>query len=134
MLERKHFRISLRTFVEVAASAVLLFAVALAAHAQTPPATVAGPLRDPWVPPELRKPPTTTPAQGAELRAQAERKLKAGFDAVAGSAGTLTRAQATAGGLGFIAGHFDEIDQDQTGAVRFADVKRFLKTRGAQLN
>jgi hypothetical protein len=99
-----------------------------------PPATVMGPIRDPWVPPELRKPPATPPAQGAELRAQVERKLKASFDAAAGSAGTLSREQASAAGLGLIAKHFDEIDQGKTGSVRFDDVKRYLRQRGAQLD
>jgi hypothetical protein len=93
------------------------------------------PLRDPWVPPESRKPSEAPPSEGAALRAQVERKLKQAFDAadVAG-AGSLTRQQATAAGLGFVARHFDEIDRQKTGAVRFDDVKRYLVERGAQLN
>jgi hypothetical protein len=123
-------------FAKPAAVICLLIVTASPIHAQTPPpATVSStPLRDPWVPPALRKPSTAAPSQGADLRAQTERKLKAGFDAAAGSAGTLTRDQASAAGLGFIAKHYDEIDQGHTGAVRFADVKRFLQSRGAQLD
>ncbi len=52
-----------------------------AAAAESPPATIERPMRDPWVPPELRKPAPAPPTQGAALRAQVERKLKAGFDA-----------------------------------------------------
>lgn len=115
----------------------LSLAAAFPSYSQTaspPPATSAGPMRDPWVPPKARIPSTTPPVEGAELRAQVERKLKRDFDAAAGSAGTLTRAQAKAAGLGLIAQHFDEIDQNKTGTVRFEDVKRFLKKRGAQLD
>jgi hypothetical protein len=93
------------------------------------------PLRDPWVPPESRKPSTATPAEGAALRAQVERKLKKAFDAADVShSGSLTRQQANAAGLGFVARHFDQIDRQKVGAVRFEDVKRYLIERGAQLD
>jgi hypothetical protein len=93
------------------------------------------PLRDPWVPPESRKTPTATPTEGAALRAQVERKLKLAFDAAdVGHTGSLTREQASAAGLGFVAKHFDEIDRQKSGAVGFDDVKRFLVVRGAQLD
>jgi hypothetical protein len=46
----------------------------------------------------------------------------------------LTRQQANAAGLGFVARHFDQIDRQKAGAVRFEDVKRFLIERGAQLD
>ena len=94
------------------------------------------PLRDPWVPPELRnKGPTATPTEGPALRAQVERKLKLAFDAAdASHTGSLTREQASAAGLGFVAKHFDEIDRQKTGTIRFDDVKRFLVARGAQLD
>jgi len=93
------------------------------------------PLRDPWVPPESRKPSTATPAEGAALRAQVERKLKKAFDAADVShSGSLTRQQANTAGLGFVARHFDQIDRRKAGAVRFEDVKRYLIERGAQLD
>jgi hypothetical protein len=93
------------------------------------------PLRDPWVPPDARKPSTTPPTEGAALRAQVERKLKQGFDAADVShSGALTRQQAAAAGLGFIAKHFDAIDRQKTGAVRFDDVKRYLVEQGAELD
>ena len=93
------------------------------------------PLRDPWVPPDARKPSTAPPTEGAALRAQVVRKLKRDFDAAdVGHTGALTRQQATAAGLGFIAQHFDAIDRQKTGAVRFDDVKRYLVEQGAALD
>jgi hypothetical protein len=89
---------------------------------------------DPWVPPELRHPAPTRATQGAELRAQVAQKLKADFDAAAGATGTLTQVQARAAGLGLVARHFGEIDQTNSGVVRFEDVKRFLQRRGAQID
>jgi hypothetical protein len=106
-----------------------------AATAQSPPATIETTIRDPWVPPELRTPAPAPPAQGAALRAQVERKLKAGFDAADVSrSGAVTRDQARAAGLGYIVKHFDDIDRQRAGAVSFDDVKRFLRGRGAQLD
>ena len=93
------------------------------------------PLRDPWVPPESRKASAATPTEGAALRAQVERKLKKAFDAADVShTGSLTRQQANAAGLGLVARHFDQIDRNKTGAVRFDDVKRYLIEQGAQLD
>jgi hypothetical protein len=108
-------------------------AVALPLHAQI--AQQSTTLVDPWVPPALRKPATTAPSQGTELRAQVERKLKANFDAAAvNTGGSLTQAQASAAGLGYVAKHFGEIDQNKAGAVRFEDVKQYMQKRGAQFN
>lgn len=127
-----------RTLVLAAAALMLAPGSALparAASADSPPATIETPLRDPWVPPELRKPAHSPAPQGAALRAKVERKLKAGFDAAdVNGSGTLTREQARAAGLGYIATHFDEIDRQHAGAVSFDDVKRFLRGRGAQLD
>ncbi|HEX4522830.1 MAG TPA: EF-hand domain-containing protein [Casimicrobiaceae bacterium] len=105
-----------------------------AATAQSPPGTIETTIRDPWVPPELRTPVRGPAPQGAALRAQVERKLKAGFDAAdVNRSGTVTREQARAAGLGYIVRHFDDIDSQRAGAVSFDDVKRFLRARGAQL-
>ncbi|MBL8523410.1 MAG: EF-hand domain-containing protein [Betaproteobacteria bacterium] len=90
---------------------------------------------DPWVPPSARKAAPAVPTQGAALQEQVERKLKQRFDAAATQqSGSLTKAQAEAAGLGFIAQNFDAIDTRKTGAVRFDDVKRYLRERGAVLN
>jgi hypothetical protein len=75
----------------------------------------------------------TRPASvGATLDADAERHLRASFDAAdTAHRGTLTRAQAQAGGFGWIANHFDAIDTQHAGRVSFDDVKRYLDaTRG----
>jgi len=125
--------------VAVVAAVPLLLAVATlsaeAIAADNPPASAQTPLRDPWVPPEARKPSLAPPTEGAALRAQVERKLRQQFDAAdVGRTGALTRDQANAGGLGYITRHFDEIDRGKTGAVRFEDVKRFLRERGAALD
>lgn len=106
-----------------------------AATAQSPPATIETTIRDPWVPPALRTPVPGAATQGAALRAQVERKLKAGFDkADVDRSGTVTRVQARAAGLGYIVRHYDDIDRQRAGAVSFDDVKRFLRSRGAQLD
>jgi hypothetical protein len=106
-----------------------------AATAQSPPATIETTIRDPWVPPELRTPAPTPAPRGAALRAEVERKLKAGFDrADVDRSGTVTRDQARAAGLGYIVKHFDDIDRQRAGAVSFDDVKHFLRGRGAQLD
>ncbi|MEP7155374.1 MAG: EF-hand domain-containing protein [Betaproteobacteria bacterium] len=92
-------------------------------------------MQDPWVPPALRNAPAATPTQGAELRAQVEAKLKDRFQmADTKSTGTLTREQAQAAGLGFVVKHFDQIDVQKTGAVKFDDIKVFLRERGARLD
>lgn len=93
------------------------------------------PVRDPWVPPDARKPSTAAPSEGAALGAQVERKLRQAFDAADVShTGSLTRQQASAAGLGFVARHFDEIDRQQSGAVRFDDVKRYMVEHGAKFD
>ncbi len=122
----------------ITAMASLLVSVALPAYAQTtlsPPAVMEQPLRDPWVPPAARKPSAAPPTQGAELRKQVEQKLKAVFEtAAAAHSGSVTLAQAKAANLGLVVRHFDEIDVNHSGAVRFDDVKTFLKNRGANLD
>ncbi|MEP6679103.1 MAG: EF-hand domain-containing protein [Betaproteobacteria bacterium] len=104
-------------------------ATAFVAAAQT-----SAPMLDPWVPPALRKAAPRPPVEGAELKAQVERKLRASFDAadVAG-AGSLTRAQAQAAGLGYVAKNFERIDAAGTGRVTFDDLKRYLRAQGADL-
>jgi hypothetical protein len=92
------------------------------------------PMRDPWVPPSLRKAAPRPPAEGVELKAQVERKLRASFDAAdVGGAGSITREQAQAAGLGFVVQHFDRIDTAGSGRVTFDDLTRYLRSRGAAL-
>lgn len=91
------------------------------------------PMRDPWVPPQVRASAASAPqTQGAALRVQVEAKLKQSFDAAdADHTGSITREQARAGNLGVVANNFDQIDTAKSGRVSFEDVKRFLKKRGA---
>ena len=70
----------------------------------------------------------TRPASvGATLDSDSERLLRASFDAAdSAHQGSLSRAQAQAGGFGWIASHFDAIDTRRAGRVSFDDVKRYL--------
>jgi hypothetical protein len=126
-----------RWFLSVAlgGTAQLLMGLSDVAAAEPMSVKTEQPLRDPWVPPEARKPSTAPPTEGVALRAQVERKLKQDFDAAdVTHTGLLTRQQAITAGLGFIAKHFDDIDRQKTGAVGFDDVKRYLVEHGAQLD
>ena len=123
---------------------VIVSSIVVVSTMLAPPAAVAAepiaaraeqPMRDPWVPPEARKRSQAAPTEGAALRAEVERKLKRAFDdADVGRTGSVTRQQADAAGLGFVARHFDEIDRQGRGAVRFDDVRRYLVERGARLD
>jgi hypothetical protein len=116
-----------RTSVGACIALACVAACHVAVAADPSPAVIETPLRDPWVPPQARSAPATPQTRGAELRAQVDRKLAAAFDtADVAHTGTLTREQAKAAGLGFIARHFDDIDTQRTGIVRFDDVRRFL--------
>jgi hypothetical protein len=116
----------------------LALLAAMPSHAQVSdaaPGAAEITMRDPWVPPALRKSAKAVPSQGATLRAQVERKLRDDFArADVHRTGTITREQAGAAGLGFVAQNFDRIDSGKTGAVRFEDLKAFLQKRGAQLD
>jgi len=114
--------------------AVPIVTLAFAAGAQAPDAKPQGPM-DPWVPPTVRKEAAAAApsTHGKALRAEIEQRLRAPFDAAARD-GMLTREQAAAAGLGFIARNFDAIDRRGAGAIRFEDYKRFLRERGAELD
>ena len=69
---------------------------------------------------------------GATLDSEAEAHLRASFDAAdTAHRGTLSRAEAQAGGFGWIANHFDAIDVRHAGRVSFDDVKTYLKASRA---
>ncbi|HMC15852.1 MAG TPA: EF-hand domain-containing protein [Albitalea sp.] len=117
---------------------MLIAAVIVGASVQAQPAApepqIQAPLRDPWVPPQARQPSTTAPTEGAALRAQIEAKLRAGFEAAdTKRSGALTRDQARAAGLGIVADNFDRIDTQRRGRVSFDDLKRYLRSQGADL-
>lgn len=108
-----------------------VFASALAGAAER---VVLEPLRDPWLPPSVRQQARPIPeTRGDALRAQVEQKLRRNFDAAdTARTGSITREQARAAQLGYVAEHFDEIDTARTGRVSFEDVKRWLRARGAR--
>ena len=107
--------------------ATLVACIALPAAAQV----FERPMRDPWVPPALRaKARTEAPSQGAALQAEVEEKVRASFVRAAPE-GTLTREQAGAAGLGFVAKHFDAMDPGHRGWVDVEDYLRFLRERPA---
>lgn len=113
---------------------VLFLAAMAAASAWGQGAVMEREMIEPWVPPAVAKAMEATPKskRGADLRAEVERVLRADFDSAAPT-GTLTREQARAAGLGFIANNFDAIDRRGTGAVRFEDYRDFLRARGGYL-
>ena len=87
-------------------------------------------LKEPWVPPQVKRSAGYAETKGDALRAQVERKLRTQFDAAdVAKSGTLTREQARAAGLGYIAENFEAIDRGRAGAVRFEDVMRYLESR-----
>ena len=120
------------SLVALASAAAIIFAKSATASQETL-------LRDPWVPPEVIAKRASAqglqqPSSGAELQAQVERKLRAGFDAAdVEQRGSITREQAKSAGLGLIAREFERIDAARTGRVTFEDYKRYLRARGAAL-
>jgi hypothetical protein len=87
-------------------------------------------LRDPAVPEALRHVRPATETRGEALRAQVQAKLRARFDAAdTTGAGHISRAQAEAAGLGYLARHFDEIDAGRHGSVSWAQVQAWVAQR-----
>lgn len=120
------------------ACAAGLLALGAALPARAADDALQTPLRDPWVPPAAARAaaaePRAAPPRGEALRRQVLDKLRARFDAADRSGtGMLSRADAQAARLDLIARHFDRIDTAGTGRVRFDDVLRFLRARGAEL-
>ena len=127
-----------RAWVLAAALAAACCGVAWAADA--PPTDVdasgAPVLRDPWVPPAVRKSAAklAPAATGPALKAQVIDKLHASFArADVEGVGTITREQARAAGLGLVAARFDAIDTAGRGRIAFDDFLRYLRAQGADL-
>jgi hypothetical protein len=97
-----------------------------------PPAVIETPFRDPYVPPQAQPTHPAEAKRGAALQAQVESDLAAAFAAADTThKGTLTRDEARAAGLGYVAKHFDDIDTARRGAVSFDDLVRYLDRRRA---
>jgi hypothetical protein len=91
------------------------------------PAAAYDVMMDPWVPPHVKGSESYVETRGEGLRKQVEQKLRRQFEAAdPARSGTLTREQARAAGLGYIADNFDAIDRSRAGVVRFDDVRRYL--------
>jgi len=91
------------------------------------PAAAQDVMKDPWVPPHVKGSEGYVETRGEALRKQVEAKLRAQFDAAdAAKSGMLTREQARAAGLGYIAENFEAIDRRRAGVVSFDDVRRYL--------
>ncbi|MEK8030931.1 EF-hand domain-containing protein [Ideonella sp. DXS29W] len=106
-----------------------MWAIALATAACG--VSAAGPvLRDPAVPEAVRHTRPAPPSEGDTLKALVEAKLRSRFDAADTSGqGHITRSQAEAAGLGFIARHFDTIDATGHGSISWAQVREYLAER-----
>jgi hypothetical protein len=103
----------------------LLLLAGLASGAQAAPV-----LRDPALPEALRHSVPAKATHGAALQAQVEAKLRARFmGADDHRLGHITRAQAEAAGLGYVARDFDQIDRAGHGSVSWAQVRDWLEAR-----
>ncbi|WP_116141486.1 2-oxoglutarate dehydrogenase [Trinickia diaoshuihuensis] len=74
------------------------------------------------------------PSTGSDLQRQAQARLDArlGANTVLSNGAAITKSQAQANGLGFIANHFNEIDTSHSGRVTMSDVKQYLQQRQLQ--
>ena len=74
------------------------------------------------------------PSTGSELQQQAQQRLDArlGANTVLSNGAAITKSQAQANGLGYIAKHFDEIDAAHSGRVTLSDVRQYLRQRQRQ--
>ncbi|AOJ70189.1 MULTISPECIES: hypothetical protein [Burkholderia] len=74
-------------------------------------------------------PASASATTGAQLQQQAQSRLAAslGASGALGNGAALTKAQAQASGLGYVAQHFDEIDTAHTGKVTLKQVQQFIE-------
>ncbi|MEX3959154.1 2-oxoglutarate dehydrogenase [Trinickia sp. EG282A] len=74
------------------------------------------------------------PTTGNDLAQQAQQRLDArlGANTVLSNGAAITKTQAQANGLGYIAKHFDQIDTTHSGRVTMSDVRQYLQQRQRQ--
>lgn len=125
---------NIRKLIRILTGATVFVCAAASAQVALPPVFEAQNC-DPCVPASVRqKAIAAAPLPAQTLPEAVTQRLKARFDAAdVNRTGTLTRAQAEAGGFGFIALNFDAMDRRKVGAVTFDDVAMFLRSRGAKL-
>lgn len=70
-----------------------------------------------------------TPTTGMQLQQEAQQRLanRLSANATLGAGGAITKAQAQASGLGYVAKHFDQIDAAHSGHVTINDVQRYVQ-------
>ncbi|AJY44120.1 hypothetical protein I6G56_03205 [Burkholderia humptydooensis] len=74
-------------------------------------------------------PASASATTGAQLQQQAQSRLAASLGASGAlrNGAAVTKAQAQASGLGYVAQHFDEIDAAHTGKVTLKQVQQFIE-------
>ncbi|AOJ03086.1 hypothetical protein WS70_15675 [Burkholderia mayonis] len=74
-------------------------------------------------------PASASATTGVQLQQQAQSRLAAslGASGALGNGAAVTKAQAQASGLGYVAKHFDEIDAAHTGKVTLKQVQQFIE-------
>jgi hypothetical protein len=72
---------------------------------------------------------TAAPTTGVTLQRQAQQRLASslGAEGALQNGAAITKAQAQADGLGYVAAHFDQIDAARSGTVTMKDVQQYLK-------
>ncbi|AIO67446.1 hypothetical protein [Burkholderia oklahomensis] len=122
-----------RVFPAIALTVAATFAlgasaVTLQAVSSVPP--LHGGVDGPFFPKAASGVPASASATtGAQLQQQAQSRLAAslGASGALGSGAAVTKAQAQASGLGYVAKHFDEIDAAHTGKVTLKQVQQFIE-------
>ena len=104
-----------------------------ASAAAMPPAVFETHVHGPSLPESIRGLAPSPPSHGKAFEAEVTQRLRDLFDSAHGhEAGRLTKEEARAAGLGFVAKHFDEIDAARAGSVSFEDLQHYLAERNAQ--
>ncbi len=75
------------------------------------------------------RPLPVAPTTGEQLQQQAQQRLvkRLSANATLSSGGAITKSQAQASGLGYVAKHFDQIDATHSGRVTINDVQRYVQ-------
>ncbi len=68
---------------------------------------------------------------GDQLQQEAQQRIvkRLSANAALSKGGSITKAQAQASGLGYVAKHFDQIDTAHSGQVSISDVQRYVQQR-----
>ena len=77
------------------------------------------------------RPLPVAPTTGVQLQQEAQQRLvkRLSANATLSAGGAITKSQAQASGLGYVAKHFDQIDAAHSGRVTMDDVQRYVQQR-----